>query len=940
MALTGEWHFSLNHGAPCRVIEAEDVFGQAAYLVWVPSRAIVARISSDRLVDLADRAAAGSDEIVFAAAASKVLDTLARDSLVAPLEASVTPLPHQLRALERAVSGDRVRFLLADEVGLGKTIEAGLILRELKTRGLVRRTLIVVPAGLVRQWAAEMKTHFHEDFRPIAPGAFPAWREVAAVGEEDNLWQLHDQVVCPLDSVKPLDARRGWSHEQLARYNRERFEDLLAAGWDLIIIDEAHRLAGSTEQIARFKLAEGLSQASPYLLLLSATPHQGKTDAFRRLIAFLDPEGLPDGAPVRREAVAPFVIRTEKRHAIDASGAALFKPRRTQLVRVAWRETHQQQRALYGAVTEYVREGYNRALRDKQNALGFLMLLMQRLVTSSTAAIRLALERRLEVLDLPVGQLGLLPEDIADEWHSLDGEEQLEAILKARLRGLRDERAEVELLLSAARRCEAQGPDAKVDELLGSFERLRREEGDPELKLLVFTEFVATQAMLADCLRQRGFVVVCLNGGMNLEERQVAQRSFRGEAQVLISTDAGGEGINLQFCHAVVNFDLPWNPMKVEQRIGRVDRIGQQHVVRALNFVLEDTVELRVREVLEQKLDRILEEFGVDKLADVLDAEDSDISFDALYASTLLDPAQAEEQAVLLAQSIRDQALRGRSAAEVLGSSETADPSMAQKVAQHQLPLWTERMTVAYLRSQAERGTVAERENPGYHLRWADGSEIHGAVFAPLEASLAGARHVTLEEPHVRGLLDALPLAVPGLRLPAVILPGISDKVSGTWSLWRVGLVSEDERRQRILPVFISDDGKYLGPTARAVWDRLVEPGRDVILLDAPVEGEATRVAFETVRRGAEKYGASVFAELRETHLDHLRREEAKTKRAFSARTQAIGRIGLAQVRSHRLTQLRDEERAWFERLARRRAAVPELSAILLVRVAPTGSDA
>ena len=276
MALTGEWHFSLDHGAPCRVIEPEDVFGQAAYLVWVPSRSIVARIPSDRLVDLADRAAAGSDEIVFAAAASKVLDTLARDALVAPLEASVTPLPHQLRALERAVSGDRVRFLLADEVGLGKTIEAGLILRELKTRGLVRRTLIVVPAGLVRQWAAEMKTHFHEDFRPIAPGAFPAWREATAVGEEDNLWQLHDQVVCAIDGVKPLDARRGWSHEQLARYNRERFEDLLAAGWDLIIIDEAHRLAGSTEQIARFKLADGLSQASPYLLLLSATPPPGQ----------------------------------------------------------------------------------------------------------------------------------------------------------------------------------------------------------------------------------------------------------------------------------------------------------------------------------------------------------------------------------------------------------------------------------------------------------------------------------------------------------------------------------------------------------------------------------------------------------------------------------------------------------------------------------------
>ena len=162
---------------------------------------------------------------------------------------------------------------------------------------------------------------------------------------------MHDQVICPLDSVKPIDSRRGWSQEQLARYNRERFEDLVSAGWDLIVIDEAHRLGGSTEQVARFKLGDALAQAAPYLLLLSATPHQGKSDAFRRLIGFLDPDALPGDDAITREAVAPFVIRTEKRRAIDAEGNPLFKPRFTQLVPIEWGTVHAEQRALYDAVT-------------------------------------------------------------------------------------------------------------------------------------------------------------------------------------------------------------------------------------------------------------------------------------------------------------------------------------------------------------------------------------------------------------------------------------------------------------------------------------------------------------------------------------------------------------------------------------------------------------
>ena len=164
------------------------------------------------------------------------------------------------------------------------------------------------------------------------------------------------------------------------------------------------------------------------------------------------------------------------------------------------------------------------------------------------------------------------------------------------------------------------GPDAKAEALLEWIYRLQQEESDPELKILVFTEFVPTQAMLRDFLTDRGFAVACLNGSMDMDERRRAQEDFAESARILVSTDAGGEGLNLQFCHAAFNYDIPWNPMRIEQRIGRVDRIGQTHAVRAVNLLFEETVEFRVREVLEERLAVILREFGVDKASDVLDS--------------------------------------------------------------------------------------------------------------------------------------------------------------------------------------------------------------------------------------------------------------------------------------------------------------------------------
>ncbi len=512
----GCWAYSQVHGECVRILDVESVWGHTVYQVWIPRLSAVERVPAESLSPAQPTKATGLDRIAYAVAAARIADALTQDVLLAPLEAGVIPLPHQLYALNRAVTGDRVRYLLADEVGLGKTIEAGLIFRELKLRGLVKRVLVVAPKGLVTQWVQEMQTHFGEEFRLLTPSEFSLWRNFTG---SENVWRHFDQVVCPVDSIKPVERRRGWSKEKLEAYNQERLGDLIDAGWDLIIADEAHRLGGSTEQVARYRLGKALAEAAPYLLLLSATPHQGKTDGFQRLMALLDRDEFIPAGSIRKEKVVPFVIRTEKRRAINEKGDPLFMPRLTKLTPVRWEEKHKLQQHLYESVTEYVRLGYNQAMRQNRQYLGFLMILMQRLVTSSTQAIASALERRLEVLQ-STNLTATDEEPPEDNIEEQDSQEQLEELLATRLAGLQNEKEEVKLLLDLARRCQAQGPDARAETLLNILYENQREENNSELKYLIFTEFVPTQNMLRDFLEQHGFPVVCLNGSMDLEERR------------------------------------------------------------------------------------------------------------------------------------------------------------------------------------------------------------------------------------------------------------------------------------------------------------------------------------------------------------------------------------------------------------------------------------
>lgn len=733
-------------GECVKVMAIEELWGSTIATIIVPSTARIERIRADELQPLAQRLWT-SDEIIWRAARGLALRGMANGEPLAVAQGRIDPLPHQLAVLDRALAANPLRLLLADEVGLGKTIEAGLVIAELKARGAVRRVLVVAPKGVQLQWVAEMADRFREEFVLVGSGGVP-------VDVGVNPWMAFDQIVCSLDAVKPIRKRAGWTSERIAAHNDQRMRAVIDASWDLVIIDEAHHVAGSSEEVARHQLGRGLADATPRILLLSATPHSGKSDAFARLLGLLDERFLHE-YPINQRSVAPLVIRTEKRHTIDNSGQPLFRPRTTVLSTVPYRD-RQVERALYEAVTEYVRHGYRRALAEHRPAIGFLVLLMQRLVSSSTAAILAALERRLVAVTSEGQQLRLFTER-RGEWDDLSGEEQLAALADARGVAWADERSEVELLIDLARRAIASGIDAKARYLLELLGKITQEEHDPSAKAVVFTEFIPTQEMLLDVLDGAGIHAVAINGGMSINERRDAQDVFRDEARVLVSTDAGGEGVNLQFAHLVINYDLPWSPTRIEQRIGRVDRIGQTRNVKAHNLVLESSIDAHVLSILQDKLATILTELGVDKTNDVLASIDTRV--DELYTAALLDPGGLTTKADAFASATTTEVGDAEPLRQALGDS--AVPTRRAKPSR--LRHWVDTANHARERLQGEGKCVSEK----------------------LPEVLAG-------EP----------------------VPTIASKVPGWWTMWEV----HTETERTATAFFVTDSGAVRPDLAERIW--------------------------------------------------------------------------------------------------------------------------
>jgi hypothetical protein len=531
-----------------------------------------------------------------------------------------------------------------------------------------------------------------------------------------------------------------------------------------------------------------------------------------------------------------------------------------------------------------------------------------------------------------------------EDWEDLDGQEQLELALQ--LDAIENEKSEVEHLLDAAVRCEQAGPDAKAEALIEWIYELQAEENEPDLKVLIFTEFVPTQQMLKEFLEARGISVVTLNGSMDMEERNQAQDAFRKSHRVLVSTDAGGEGLNLQFAHVIINYDIPWNPMRLEQRIGRVDRIGQPKTVRAINFVFENSVEFRVREVLEQKLSVIFDEFGIDKTGDVLDSAQAGELFEDVFASAILNPDGIESSVDHTVARLRDEIQQVREASAIYGISEEPDVQAAERLRSHPLPHWVERMTVSFLNSHASAGCGVRRagakllrkERGGnvWELSWSDGTVEKGSfTHSGLRTS-----HFDLSNSRVRGLALNLPQIAAGQPLPCVSVSGLPASISGLWGLFEIRLQAGTHQKTQLLripmvrrgyvSVFLSEEGKLFLPTARHIWDALQTAEAQV---QATLDQDESIIAHESLQIAAEQAGQELFNALQQAHLASVAREEERGIVSFASRRKAIERVGLPEVRQFRLSRCDADESEWRHELQSARQIVPEIRPLLALRV-------
>lgn len=507
-------------------------------------------------------------------------------------------LPHQIFTAHEVVKSKRRRFLLADEVGLGKTIEAGIIWQALLHRGKANRTLIICPAGLTLQWQDEMQEKFGEffeifnrDFQTINP----------------RIWDLKTTAIASIDTLKISD------HKAKLLENRK---------WDLIIFDEAHKLSArkydlKLDKTNNFKLAEDLKDHTDALLLLTATPHQGEENQSRfvNMLSLLDEKidfsalfhgDLPLFRMPPSNDKTPYyhyILRTPKMKVTDASGHKVFVGRKTRSYQF---EMFSDETKHYNLISEYLRKGYAylERLTDKNQrlALGFVLATFQKIAASSTAAIKSSLrtrKMRLEQKKQIIHDLKLFTDD------RFEGEyEESQYPFKFEGKFIDDEIEQIESILSIK-----VDQDIKTVELFKFIDPILKEIPNPkEQKIVIFTEYLATQRHLLYKLEERygSGCTTFINGSLDVDQRKVSRRKFRDDDDVhfLVSTESGGEGINLQFCHILFNYDMPWNPMRTEQRIGRIYRYGQEKVVQIYNFRTKNTIEDKIYNYIEQKLKR------------------------------------------------------------------------------------------------------------------------------------------------------------------------------------------------------------------------------------------------------------------------------------------------------------------------------------------------
>ena len=542
----------------------------------------------------------------------------------------IDPLPHQLEAVyDYLLKLPRVRFLLADDAGAGKTIMAGLLLRELQMRGLADQILVVCPANLTFQWQRELKEKFNEKFIVLKGGDI---KEQYGV----NQWLEQKKVITSLDLAKRTDILPG----------------LRQVRWDLVIVDEAHRMSWTppSRKTARYALGELLRDTTDHILLMTATPHKGNPENFTLFLQLLDPDVYADVRSIR-EAMerrrAPFYLRRTKEAMVffperQPDGTWVARKIFTKRIPItADFKIDGDEDRLYNEITRFVKRQSVKAAAQGENprarAVGFLMALYQRRLASSIHAVRCSLENRARRLELGLKKaielIQVAPPDLPDPEELEEMEEaerqRLEELLEAvtlaeNADQVRDEIDELLSLAEQAKNVEDRNIEAKLFKL----KSILQEQGffdNPDQRLLIFTEFKDTLDYLVAKLKTWGFKIGIIHGGMRAGSRDepgtrlhAEQQFWDGGSQILVATEAAGEGINLQVCHILFNYDIPWNPNRLEQRMGRIHRYGQKKDCLIFNFVATNTIEGSV-------LQRLL-----DKLKQIRDALDDDAVFNVI----------------------------------------------------------------------------------------------------------------------------------------------------------------------------------------------------------------------------------------------------------------------------------------------------------------------
>ena len=869
------------------------------------------------------------------------IDTLFyQNKIISACNFSIIPLPHQVLTVNNVLEKQFLpRCLIADEVGLGKTIEAALIFEELKFRKMVKRVLIVSPSGLTTQWQDELKTKFNEEFVLMNKNNFKSFQEVHGEG---NVWLNYDKVIASVDFLKPKPLRDELSQKEWE--NREWHNEFITdqcinANWDMVIFDEAHNLSKSSDglETARYKLGKRLAQVAPILLLLTATPHQGDSGKFRNLLKLIDPIQFYANDSLTKENVSSVVVKNNKRAAVDFKGNLIFKKRIPQIIKIS-RDENDIEHELYDKVTEYVSKYYDMAARGQNFPEMFLLIIFQRMVSSSSRAIFKSLNKRLnflksnqklknvEINDFDEANI----QEVYDELTDID-EDQLNDVLPTSISPVLQEEIEIlEGCVNLARRASQGRQDFKMRKLLEVIDTVTFEENDPHVKFIIFTEFIETQLYIQEILEGMGYSTTLFNGRMSLDEKILSKKRFKEECQFLITTDSGGEGINLQFCYIMVNYDLPWNPMKIEQRIGRIDRIGQTKDVRVFNFILEDTVEERVHSILDAKLDLISKEYGDDKKNDVLTALSDEHDFDGIFMGTITNTID-DKELERIGAAIYAQAKQIIEKQDFLiPFTEQGNPDEIQSYMVGNESNLVKNLVDFYAKlNNVALREYAKKRNVFYFDDYLDGYKLKNIVF-DRKIALESEEYDYLNFNHyfVRGIVDDN-ISKDSLSLN-LRFKGYSEDISGFLFYYRLELTNnEGFVKRKLIPIFLNEEGIYDSKVSR--WFENLKN------FEFDMGSQPVTEDFNKLLESADKFRDIEMNDFRaQTEIDLLQKinhDKEKFEKYFKDKEYAINKIPIDNIRNKQLYDLRQLRQEEFEKFARKKNLVPKSDIFAIAKV-------